>query len=99
MAIVTKPKDKGTQSKVDLVFRWDLQGAAHISSKVIVGSSAGAEDYYIGTEKSSGTYTDDKVVGQPGGNKTCYTRPKYRKVANGPWYTTLSLTTSFVSTD
>jgi hypothetical protein len=94
-AIVTNPPDGGPSTSG--AFDWNIQGIYHVSSEVIVGYSPGAADIYPGKEFPSGTYHDPGVH-QPGGNATCYTRPRYRKQAGGAWYTLYSVITSFTST-
>ena len=95
MPRVTKPANQGSQSKNDKTFVWNMEGYYHTSSAVIVGSAPGIANYYPGVEKASGTYQDANV-NHPGGNLTCYTRPKYKK-GGAAWYTDGSIITSFTS--
>lgn len=83
-------------------FTWDIIDILHYSSKVIVGSSPGSDNFYAGIEVigvvRATRHTKDQVS-HPGGNTLCYTRPKYRKSqSNTTWYTTWSNITSFTST-
>ena len=95
-AIVTNPANGA--NKGNGTFTWSIQGIAHVKSKVIVGYTPGVDDIYNGGPGfNPPTYTDTGV-NHPGGNTTCYTRPKYQKVAGGAWYTTYSTITTFTST-
>ena len=94
-AIVTIPAN-GT-STGSHIFTWKLVDISHTSSKVIVGSSPGSSNLYAGTEIMGVVQHSDNGVSHPGGNTLCYTRPKYRKIQNGTWYTTYSNITSFTS--
>ncbi len=96
MPIVTKPANGTPQSAQDRTFNWDMQGVYHTASAVIVGSFPGGQNYYPGSAKPAGTYTDLNVS-HPGGNKLCWTRVKYQKGTTA-WYTDGSTITSFTST-
>jgi hypothetical protein len=100
MPIVTKPSDGASQKKSDKVFNWTMHNVFHVSSKVIVGSWPGGNNYYPGSNppKPVGTYTDN-AVNHPGNNvpNGCFTRPVYYKVAGGPAYIDLSTITKFTS--
>ena len=95
MPIVTNPKNN--YPKGNRTFDWKMDGVYYISSKVIVGYTAGSDDIYTGREVLKPTCRDTGVH-HPGGNTTCYTRPKYRKIRGGPWYTLNSTITTFIST-
>ena len=73
-----------------------MENVYHISSEVIVGSSAGASNYYPGAVKAAGTYTDNFVT-HPDQNRTCYTRPVYFKSVGGAPFIDLSKITKFTS--
>lgn len=94
MPKVTNPANGATKS--DSTFQWDMEGISYNSSKVIVGSIAGSDSIYTGTEFPKGTLKDPGVP-HPRNGSTCFTRPKYRKLSGGAWYTTNSIITSFIS--
>lgn len=100
MPVVTKPADRTSQSKNDKVFNWTMHNVVHISSKVIVGSWPGGNNYYQGSNppKPAGVYTDSNV-NHPGNNvpNGCFTRVVYYKSPGGPPFTELSTITSFTS--
>jgi hypothetical protein len=95
MPIVTNPADRAPKN--DGTFDWRMDGVFYISSKVIVGYTAGSDDIYPGKELTKPN-CHDTGVHHPGGNRLCYTRPKYRKIQGGPWYTLNSTITTFTST-
>ena len=97
IAIVTTPADGQPYSSNQTNFAWNIQGIFYYSSEVIVGYSPGAADIYPGKEFRAPTYQDNGVQ-HPGGNTTCYTRPRYRKTQGGAWFTLYSVITSFTST-
>lgn len=99
MPYVNKPMDRGSQKQSDKTFTWVMENVFHLSSKVIVGSSPGVNNYYPGAEKKAGVYTDLNVS-HPGNNKNlgCFTRVLYYKNVGGAQYTDLSRITSFTST-
>jgi len=96
MPIVTTPPNGQPYPASQHTFIWNMQGVYHTSSKVIVGSSPGTDNYYAGSPKNPGTYRDDYVT-HPGGNRLCYTRVKYQK-GGTTWYTDGSTITTFTST-
>ena len=85
MPRVTNPLDGA--DKADSTFEWTMEGIAYASSKVIVGSVAGSDNVYAGTEFPNGTTKDDNVT-HPHNGKIYYTRVKYRTIPGGPWFTT-----------
>lgn len=60
------------------------------SWRVKVGSMANGYNYYLGVEIISDTNNSQNDTAPkpnlPGNGVLCYTKPEYRKVKGGPWY-------------
>ena len=96
MPRVTKPSPGQQYSHALHLFTWNMEGYYHTASGVIVGSTPGTANYYAGPAIGYGTYQDQNVF-HPGGNRRCFTRPRYQKGGTA-WYTDGSIISDFYST-
>lgn len=92
---ITDPGDNASHPKTSYNFTMTNAHGSHAASQIYswrvkVGSVLNGYNYYLGTEIiSNGSNTQFDTAAKPklpGNQMTCYTKPEYRKVQGGPWY-------------